>query len=88
MFRLVQLCIDILPTGKEINKTIMNENQKQPPKKVIDISSVVLLIIGIISGLIAFHLVRTTDLGGWVFVPSIIATITGTVNLTTIKGAR
>lgn len=66
----------------------MHENQKQPPKKVIDISSVVLLIIGILSGLVAFHLNQTTGLGGWVFVPSIIATVTGALNLTTIKGAR
>lgn len=66
----------------------MDENQKQPPKRVIDASSVVLLIVGILSGLVAFHLNQTTDLGGWVFVPSIIATVTGAVNLTTIKGAR
>jgi len=66
----------------------MHENRKQPPKKVIDASSVVLLIVGILSGLVAFHLHQTTDLGGWVFVPSIIATVTGASNLTTIKGAR
>lgn len=66
----------------------MHENRKQPPKRVIDVSSVVLLIIGILSGLVAFHLNQTTDLGAWVFAPSIIATITGAVNLTYVKGAR
>lgn len=66
----------------------MHENQKQPPKKVIDASSVALLTIGILSGLVAFHLHQTTDLGGWIFVPSIISTVTGALNLTHVKGAR
>lgn len=66
----------------------MHENQKQPPKRVIDVSSVVLLIIGIVSGLVAFHLNQTTDLGVWVFAPSIIAIVTGALNLTAVKGAR
>lgn len=66
----------------------MHENQKQPPKRVIDVSSVVLLIIGTVSGLVAFHLNQTTDLGAWVFAPSIIAIVTGALNLTAVKGAR
>ena len=66
----------------------MHENQKQPPQRVIDVSSVVLLIVGILSGLVAFHLNQTTDLGVWVFVPSIIAAVTGALNLTDVKGAR
>ena len=75
----------------------MKMNQRRPsddlprhsePKKVIDLSSVILLAIGVISGFFAFHLTQTTDLNALAIVPSVVAATTGALNLTTIKGAR
>lgn len=58
------------------------------PKRVIDVSSVLLLVVGIISGIFAFHLSQTTDLSALVMIPSVVAATTGVLNLTTIKGSR
>ncbi|OFR68627.1 hypothetical protein [Corynebacterium sp. HMSC078H07] len=58
------------------------------PKKVIDIYSVILLALGIVSGIVAFRLTLTTELNALVLIPSVVAATTGALNLTTTKGPR
>lgn len=61
---------------------------KSPPKRGLDVSSAILLIIGVISGIVAFRLVQHAGVSVFVMVPSMLATLSGALNLTTIKGAR
>ena len=75
--------------------TMMNQSRTSSgspchsdPKRVIDVSSILLLVIGIISGIFAFHLTQTTDLSALAMIPSVVAATTGTLNLTTTKGVR
>ncbi|KAB1554249.1 hypothetical protein F7232_04615 [Corynebacterium sp. 319] len=58
------------------------------PKKGLDISSIILLVIGIISGIAAYQLTLTTELNALVIVPSVVAATTGALNLVTTKGPR
>lgn len=58
------------------------------PKKVIDIYSVILLVLGIVSGIVAFKLTQSTELNALILIPSVVAATTGALNLTTVKGPR
>ncbi|KAB1504588.1 hypothetical protein F7230_04630 [Corynebacterium sp. 320] len=58
------------------------------PKKGLDIPSIILLVIGIVSGIAAYQLTLTTELNALVIVPSVVAATTGALNLVTTKGPR
>lgn len=58
------------------------------PRKAVDFSSVILMAVGIVSGVVAFGLTQTTELNALTLIPSIVATTTGALNLITVKGPR
>lgn len=75
--------------------TLKNRTQVNRPKldsphsnKAIDIYSVILLALGIVSGIVAFRLTLTTELNGLILIPSVVAATTGVLNLTTTNGPR
>ncbi len=72
------------------NRTQVNRPNPDSPRseKVIDIYSVILLALGIVSGIVAFRLTLTTELSALILIPSVVAATTGALNLTTTKRPR
>lgn len=73
---------------KERQRSFDATPRRTPPKRVLNVSSVILLVVGIFSGVVAFLLTENSDASALVMIPSVVAATTGVLNLTTIKGAR
>lgn len=73
---------------KDQSQTVSESAHSPRSKKIIDVSSVLLLITGVISGAFAYHLTLTTDISALVLVPSVVAATTGALNLTTVISPR
>lgn len=73
---------------KERQRSFDTTPRRTPPKRVLNVSSVILLVIGVFSGVVAFLLTEKSDASALVMIPSVVAATTGVLNITTIKGAR
>ena len=61
---------------------------KNRPSRTIDVASLILLLIGIFSFILAYMLIQNDDADALLLVPAVVATTTGALNITTIKAPR
>ena len=75
-------------TLKDQSQTNKSQPRRARRQKTLDVSSALLLVVGIISGIIAFKLTETDNVNALIMVPAVVAATAGALNIVTTKSPR